>query len=882
MEQQPPPAAKLEEEEGYSYVTGTKCRLKIHTRTDFLLATVLLAWSFRKPGAFKAWLVRTTEHFLGLDMWKTRHFSQKQHGTQWATRLLSAAFAALTVVTGVTICILNGHYAGAATVSVSATACVSWHVHAARMRQLGFIDKADDKTWTEKGVVLQKLDFLWEVVVNGFESNVAQPFTNATLIIYAYNIVLGTTSLYLVLRSSGAVIVWANCLWGFLSLWLLQAGLLAGAFAAICKVAFNDDFDSLMNDAVEGYEEVSVVDEAIRIGTRHVDDAEREGDVIPLLIDVLRDDVNAVLRAKSLPLVPASLVTASAIMGRLNLTRRGAFTSYEAARLRVVHYLTGIEDGRIVFRDPPTGKLADIAACYDRELADDAKETELGGIAHQFAAKVTFLARYLGKRVGNQGGSTRQGGIKDEETVELAIRAGAYSAEGWKKGESVCSNEQCPSGIFRIRIGRDAELLTNRYVKERPAMRSQLAGAAAYIRSRMWWKFGEEPMDEEELDALDINTVGVQGYIAEFFRVPKSWEVHAKKNSQGLLMGFGTQIWYKCPGDKTWTLMDRGDDSKYWEHFATPTDADLDAAPCYDDLTINGARGGLKFAPIWRRRLALDNKYADKTWTESRDAARARHVAAAHGRVAAWNLERNGPPPVFSIALDDGSSERRCARVAFFSELAANPNKRTEDTYEYEPMANAVAEAGGICVSVKDHGLGAPDLVLVGCGVNLTMRGTHCTTLKIDARIVHVNWQLPEWGAESHPSTIGSLFGRRRAAASGSLAGRRARRGAAPTAATPAAPTESAAELAAAPCFVLDALKAGQPVLDDAAKRFRDHYACFERNRTDPADMRLIRVENVRTGKTAHQYFGEFYPTGGFGRQVPGFSPKDPPTASYP
>ena len=91
------------------------------------------------------------------------------------------------------------------------------------------------------------------------------PFTVATLIIFAYNIVLGTTALYLVLVSSGAGIVWANCLWGFLSLWLLiYGGLLTGAFDAICEVVFNPIFDGLMKAAVAGYEKVSVVDEAIR------------------------------------------------------------------------------------------------------------------------------------------------------------------------------------------------------------------------------------------------------------------------------------------------------------------------------------------------------------------------------------------------------------------------------------------------------------------------------------------------------------------------------------------------------------------------------------------------------------------------------------------
>ena len=343
-----------------------------------------------------------------------------------------------------------------------------------------------------------------------------------------------------------------------------------------------------------------------------------------------------------------------------------------------------------------------------------------------------------------------------------------------------------------------------------------------------------------------------------------------------------TQFWYKCPGDKTWKLVGRGDDSKYWQTFATPTDADLDAAVPYKKLTINGEPDGPLFAPIWKERLALDDEYAEKTWTQSRDALRAMRDATAKAVVAAWNAEKTGPPPVFSIALDDGSGDRRCACVAFSSGLAQNPHKRTEDTYEYGAVADAVAAAGGVFVALDPSERWSPslDLVLVG-------RGTDCgachrlMTLKADARVVFVNWQNSEHGAESYPGTIGSLVGRRMAPAVGSLAQSRPKRGAAPAAATPAAPTESAAELAEAPCFVLDALKAGGAVLDDDAKRFREHYACFERNRTDPEDTRIIRIDGARTGKTARQYFGEFYPTSGFGKWNPGFLPKDPPRTSY-
>ena len=350
------------------------------------------------------------------------------------------------------------------------------------------------------------------------------------------------------------------------------------------------------------------------------------------------------------------------------------------------------------------------------------------------------------------------------------------------------------------------------------------------------------------------------------------------------------QFWYKCPRDKTWTLVDRGKDSNYWKTFAMPTDADLDAAMPYKELTINGEPDGPLFAPIWKERLDDDDENADDTWTESRDALRATRGATAKAVVAAWNLEKIGPPPSFSIALDGSSGERRCACVAMSSELSSNRSKRTEDTYEYGPVADVVAAAGGVLVVLDDRHGPSPDVILVGRGATLGTVGhdavSSSTALKLDARVVFVNWQNSEHDAESYPGTIGSLVGRRMAPAAGSLAQNRPRRGAAPAVATPAAPAESAEVLAEAPCFVLDALKAGGAVLDDAAKPFREHYACFERNRTDPEDTREIRIHDaergyVRTGKTARQHFGEFYPTSGYGWAHPGFLPKDPPRASY-
>ena len=78
-------------------------------------------------------------------------------------------------------------------------------------------------------------------------------------------------------------------------------------------------------------------------------------------------------------------------------------------------------------------------------------------------------------------------------------------------------------------------------------------------------------------------------------------------------------------------------------------------------------------------------------------------------------------------------------RVAFSSELAANPNKRTEDTHEYGPMAKAVAEAGGVFVALLNEGRAPPypDVVLVGRGATLGAAGSDAVSPDT-ARILHM------------------------------------------------------------------------------------------------------------------------------------------------
>ena len=170
-----------------------------------------------------------------------------------------------------------------------------------------------------------------------------------------------------------------------------------------------------------------------------------------------------------------------------------------------------------------------------------------------------------------------------------------------------------------------------------------------------------------------------------------------------------------------------------------------------------------------------------------------------------------------------------------------------------------------------------PDLVLVSPHVDVekTSDSFAVSSLKASGAIVYCNGRNSFWAAFAENDDDDDTK------EAPSAARRPRRRGAAAAPVAPPKPVKSPEEIADLPCFVRDALENRLAVLDDDAQSFRAHYACWERNRTDPADTRIIRIKNRTTGKNAHQYFGEFYPTGGYGKWNPGFVPKDPPAASY-
>ena len=316
------------------------------------------------------------------------------------------------------------------------------------------------------------------------------------------------------------------------------------------------------------------------------------------------------------------------------------------------------------------------------------------------------------------------------------------------------------------------------------------------------------------------------------------------------------------------------------EFFEKPSRAELDAAFPYKNLTVTGRVGDALWHPLYRLRLAADDDAKEDNKLVARDLTRARREVTALAVVDAWNKDRTRPVPVFSVREGDGS--RRCAFVAIEDGRAAS-RFRAEDCSTLEPLADAVAAAGGRLVVVqKQHRADVDDLdlLLVSPHVDVDSLGktsTASTSLKVNGVIVYGNGRNSFWAAFAENDDNDDA----KDEAPSVARPRRARRSAAAAPVAPPKPVKSPEEIADLPCFVRDALERGRPVLDDDAESFRAHYSCLERTRTDPEDTRIIRIKNVSTGKTARQYFGEFYPTSGFGKWNPGFSPKDPPAGSY-
>ena len=318
------------------------------------------------------------------------------------------------------------------------------------------------------------------------------------------------------------------------------------------------------------------------------------------------------------------------------------------------------------------------------------------------------------------------------------------------------------------------------------------------------------------------------------------------------------------------------------EHFAKPSRAQLDAAFPYERLTITGKIGDALWHPLWLGRLAADDDAKEENKSVARDLAHKRREATALAAVRAWNKDNTQPAPVLSVL--EGVS-RRCALVAVvhIRDGRSGGKQRAWDCSSLEPLSDAVAAAGGLLVAMAEtHRDGDLDLVLVSPHIDVDSLGqtsAASTSLKVRGRIVYGNGKNSVWAALAEEGDDDEDDD---AEDDEPSAARRPRRGAARAPVAPPKPVKSPEEIAVVPCFVRDALERGRPALDDDAQSFRAHYACFQRNPTDPEDTRIIRIKGKSTGKNARQHFGEFYPTGGYGIWNPGFVPKDPPRASHP
>ena len=151
-----------------------------------------------------------------------------------------------------------------------------------------------------------------------------------------------------------------------------------------------------------------------------------------------------------------------------------------------------------------------------------------------------------------------EGGIKPEEEVRLVAQLGPCLGSDNDEGFSVLRTKQNPGGLVAISIGLDAICESTTFVKERPALRTDLAGLFGYVRMQTLDKMGVSVADVASMGAARINSVTVQVYLKEFWREKHSWEVMAKSVSQGLPAGLAVQLWALFPGDADYMVINRG------------------------------------------------------------------------------------------------------------------------------------------------------------------------------------------------------------------------------------------------------------------------------------------------------------------------------------
>lgn len=621
------------------------CRKPCYTSTACILGLIVVASCYTSAKAFGTALCKCCMDVMGARTWRQRFFAKDEEGTLMRSRFLSAgtlglfatlAFAATAYMAGVNPTL-------ATTGGVASTGAL----YLSARLTAGGLFASEGKNF--RGPVYEKARRRWKLL---FPHNTF-PFITAALLQTLACLALGTPALRAELPLK--LIAMANCKpvsasssdafklmleldqnrastyshrWGYVTMCLLEMGLLGNMFFIICNIAFG-----AFQGAAEQMERYATELEALKGLQSDVADPSKLELVLAGLAE--RNAVVVTRDAAGARAVLASLVADTT-------------SKFDSSRAEALFALTGTHDagqttvdsvGRrsatlLVIRTTGTGK--------DRRFTGGGHTAELVRSEYDADGAQKFQDQEgRGTEIYSEGREKYQKLLDSGKELDTIFFPGAVTVDDHINGRGLLVSDDNPTGFVRATVKKEDCCRSNKYVRGRAALYGALALLIVLIQLTVHWKLGSFATLTSATDvlALLVTPSTIQNYLMIFCYVPPRWALNYGSAQGVLIGGVATYFIYRIKGTNDWFVVNRGDASdagggelSSLRYRRLPRGDDWDTTPDIYSYSLSCWRffGGL--SALWTAVCAAfdrDVKKGTKELNASTDARRAAWAAEA-------------------------------------------------------------------------------------------------------------------------------------------------------------------------------------------------------------------------------------------------------------
>ena len=622
------------------------CRKDCYTSTPCILGLIVVASCYDSAKAFGTALCKVCVDVMGARTWRMRFNAMDEEGTLMRARFLSAGTLGLFTTLA---CAATAYVAGvnptlAATGGVASTAAL----YLSARLTAGGLFASEGKNF--RGPVYEKARRRWKLL---FPHNTF-PFITAALLQTLACLALGTPALRAELPLS--LIPMANCKpvsasssdafklmleldqnrastythrWGYVTMCLLEMGLLGNMFFIICNIAFG-----AFQGAAEQMERYATELEALKGLQRDVE--------VPSKLELVLDGL---AERNALVATPDEAGARAAIASLVAETQ----SNFDRKREEALYELTGTRDaGRTV---TGKGKSKGGAAILVRQTTGTGKDTRfIGGGPHAELVRGQYKAdeaqafqdqEEIGGMIHSRGREKYQKLLDSGEELDTIIFPVAVTVEDHINGRGLLVSDTNQTGFVRATVEKAHRCTSRRFIPGRAALAGALALLIVLIQLTVHWKLGSFATLTSATDvlALLVTPSTIQNYMMIFCYVPPSWALNYRSASGVLIGGVATYFIYRIKGTNEWFVVSRGEASdkgrgelSSLRYRRLPRGDDWDTTPDIYSYSLSSWRffGGL--SALWTAVCAAfdrDVKKGTKELNASTDARRAAWAAEA-------------------------------------------------------------------------------------------------------------------------------------------------------------------------------------------------------------------------------------------------------------